>query len=212
VALVYDRGEIAVLMGPASPGNTRAQFSTTIEAMDATTRLSQVGNGPALVIQPHTDFQRANPAWVAFDVNGAAINVVSATEPPSTLLRVARSLFANACATCARAARRPRASERGQSKAWGAVIGVVRLVARRSSGETNSRFAPGVVKVSTASGRTVASDFLHGWGHQFRFQLPAGRYTLTLGHCGSANVRISAHRASHAVIDTKCLAWWELKA
>ena len=54
--------------------------------------LGLVGTRVALVVAPHSDAKRSNPAWVEFDQGGVDINVVSATRGVAALLEVARSL------------------------------------------------------------------------------------------------------------------------
>ena len=102
LALVYDDGDVTVVMSPAWYSDPKSEFSDFLSSNNATARLGSVNRNAALVISPHTDVKRSNPAWVEFDLNGVDVNVESATQGTAALLGVARSL---ACATCAQAAR-----------------------------------------------------------------------------------------------------------
>lgn len=101
LALVYDDGDVTVVMSPAWYSDPKREFSDFLSSNNATARLGSVNRNVALVISPHTDMKRSNPAWVEFDLNGVDVNVESATQGTAALLGVARSL----AATYAQAAR-----------------------------------------------------------------------------------------------------------
>jgi hypothetical protein len=102
LALVYDDGDVTVVMSPAWYSDPKREFSDFLSSNNATARLGSVNRHVALVISPHTDMKRSNPAWAEFDLNGVDVNVESATQGTAALLGVARSL---ADATYAQAAR-----------------------------------------------------------------------------------------------------------
>jgi hypothetical protein len=95
VALVYGSGDVAVTMARAGYSNPRANFSTFLRENHATAKLSTVDGHVALVISPHSDTAKTNPAWVEFDDRGIDINVISATQGTATLLTVAQSIAAH---------------------------------------------------------------------------------------------------------------------
>jgi hypothetical protein len=92
VALVYGGGRVTVMMAPAVYADPRARFNTFLRENHAKAKFGSVDGDVALVISPDSDPQRANPAWVEFDLDGVDIDVVSATRTTTLLLRVARSL------------------------------------------------------------------------------------------------------------------------
>jgi hypothetical protein len=96
VALVYAsaNGRVDVLMAPATYKNARATFAQFIAENHAKVTIAKVNGRPALVIEPHTDACRSNPAWVEFDLNGVDVNIVSATQDAAALLAVANSMSA----------------------------------------------------------------------------------------------------------------------
>lgn len=94
VALVYGSG-VTVMMARATYTNPRREFSKFLIENHAKEQLGSVDGDVALVIWPHSDAKRSNPAWVEFDRHGIDVNVVSATRQPPALLGVARSLSAN---------------------------------------------------------------------------------------------------------------------
>jgi hypothetical protein len=94
VALVFDRGAVDIEMWPwpayyPDPATRFQQLSTSISA---TAAVGQVNGQPALVIQPNTDSNKANRAWVEFDLSGIDINVSSSTYSTDELLKIAESL------------------------------------------------------------------------------------------------------------------------
>jgi hypothetical protein len=95
VALVYGSGDVAVTMTRAEYSDPRANYSTFLRENHATAKLSTVNGHVALVISPHSDAAKTNPAWVEFDDRGIDINVISATRGTPTLMMVAQSLAAN---------------------------------------------------------------------------------------------------------------------
>lgn len=220
VALVYGAGDITVIMSPAPYSDPATEFATFIEENNATATLGQVGGQVALVISPGTDIKQSNPAWVEFDLNGVDINVVSATEGTAALLGVANSIAQQAsCATCAHASRsrhRPSSSRsRGRPSSWhkGIVVGVIHFVGGRFPGAGRYRPSPGVVRVFTSSGRVVASEYLHGWGHRFRFALVPGRYEFAVGgnaasrrsrDCPPKSVYVRPGSSAHVVLESGC--------
>jgi hypothetical protein len=97
VALVYQHNEVTVLISPASHTDPTANFETFIRdpqmlATHVIARLGQIGRNVALIISPHTDACRSNPAWVEFDDRGIDINIYSDTRSTAALFAVARSI------------------------------------------------------------------------------------------------------------------------
>lgn len=92
VALVFDRGKVDIMMGPAIYRDPASFFKKFSAEMDAKTAIMQVNGHPALVITPHTDPNNPNPAWVEFDRNGIDINIASTAYGTSVLLRIADSM------------------------------------------------------------------------------------------------------------------------
>jgi hypothetical protein len=92
VALVYSGGDVTVMLARAADADPRTEFSKFIRENRARARLGSVDGDVALVISPHTDAKRSNPAWVGFDHDGVDVNVVSATRGTAVLLTVAGSL------------------------------------------------------------------------------------------------------------------------
>jgi hypothetical protein len=95
VALVYGSGDVTVMMARAPYTDPRSEFSRFLRENHAKEQLGSVDGNVALVIWPHSDANRSNPAWVEFDRHGIDVNVVSATRQPRALLAVARSLWAS---------------------------------------------------------------------------------------------------------------------
>ncbi len=91
VALVYRDG-VTIMMAAASYHDPRVEFARFLRENHANAMLGLVGRRVALLIAPHSDATRSNPAWVEFDQGGIDINVVSATHGVASLLEVARSL------------------------------------------------------------------------------------------------------------------------
>ncbi len=60
------------------------------------------------------------------------------------------------------------------------------------------RPAPGLVVVSSPSGRVVARERLHGRGHHFRFRLVAGHYLVAEGAARGLYGCIPQHVVLHA--------------
>lgn len=92
VALVFDDGKLTIMMGPASYQDATSEFKTFIAENDANASIGQVNGQPALIIEPGTDTEKSNPAWVEFDHNGIDINLVSNSYGTDTLLAVANSM------------------------------------------------------------------------------------------------------------------------
>lgn len=95
VALVYSSGDVTVMMARAAYKDSRSEFSRFLRENHAKGQLGSVNGNVALMIWPHSDAARSNPAWVEFDRHGVDVNVASATSQPDALLAVARSLAAN---------------------------------------------------------------------------------------------------------------------
>jgi hypothetical protein len=93
VALVFAGGKITIMMWPASYRDPLASFRLFIAQNHASAAIRHVLGRPALVITPHTDVPRTNPAWVEFDRNGVDINLVSTNYDTAALLAIAASLY-----------------------------------------------------------------------------------------------------------------------
>jgi hypothetical protein len=94
LALVYGRGDVTVMMSPAVYTDPSTKYSLFLRENHATARVGLLGQYVALLISPHTDVCRSNPAWVEFDDHGIDTNIVSATRSPAGLAAVARSIAA----------------------------------------------------------------------------------------------------------------------
>ncbi|HEV2371771.1 MAG TPA: hypothetical protein VGS19_06330 [Streptosporangiaceae bacterium] len=92
VALVFDHGKITVMMSPAIYHDAAAFFKKLQVGLNGKSEITQVNGQPMLVIFPHTDPGRPNPAWVEFDLGGVDTNVVSQTYGTAALLAIARSM------------------------------------------------------------------------------------------------------------------------
>jgi hypothetical protein len=94
VALVLDRGRATVMMWPVAPANRNAAgyFRAFLARHAANAYLGRVGDSPALIIRPHTDADRANPAWVEFYRDGVDINIYSTSDSAAGLVRLAGSM------------------------------------------------------------------------------------------------------------------------
>jgi hypothetical protein len=94
VALVFDQGTVDIEMWPwaAYYPDPATMFQQVSGSVSATTTVGQVNGQPALVIQPHTDYIRANRAWVEFDLNGIDINISSDSYGTDVLLQIADSM------------------------------------------------------------------------------------------------------------------------
>ena len=77
VALVFDQGNVDIEMWPWPtfyPDPT-TRFQQLVNSLSATSSVEQLNGQPALVIEPNTDYIKANRAWVEFDLNGIDINM-----------------------------------------------------------------------------------------------------------------------------------------
>lgn len=94
VALVFDQGTVDVELWPWPQfyPDPMTRFQQLVNTLSATVTIDQVNGQPALVIQPNTDYIKANRAWVEFDLNGIDINISSATDSTDMLLQVAESM------------------------------------------------------------------------------------------------------------------------
>ena len=96
VALVFDGGKLTIMMSPATYKDPTSEFETFIAENNAVAALGQVNGQPALVIQPDTDVNKSNAAWVEFEQNGIDVNVVSDSYGTETILKAAESMQAGA--------------------------------------------------------------------------------------------------------------------
>jgi hypothetical protein len=92
VALVFDRGRVTIMMWPATYSNPRIEFQTYIRENRVTASIQKVNDMLALVISPHTDFYKSNPAWIEFDRDGTDVNVVSTIYGTHALMAIANSM------------------------------------------------------------------------------------------------------------------------
>jgi hypothetical protein len=94
VALVFDQGTVDIEMWPwpAYYPDPATRFQQVSGSISATATLGQVNGQPALVIQPNTDYIKANRAWVEFDLNGIDINISSDSYGTDVLLQIADSM------------------------------------------------------------------------------------------------------------------------
>ena len=94
VALVLDHGKITVMMWPVQAFHKNAvkYFREFIAQNHASIYIGRVNGSPVLVIRPHTDINRTNPAWVEFYRNGIDINIYSASYGSRALLQIAGSM------------------------------------------------------------------------------------------------------------------------
>jgi hypothetical protein len=92
VALVYKRAGVSVTMSPAVCADPQTHFSVFVRESHASSRVRSIRPYVALIISPHTDPCRSNPAWVEFDDHGVDTNVVSASRDTAALVAIARSI------------------------------------------------------------------------------------------------------------------------
>lgn len=92
VALVYDGDQLTVMMWPWQYDDPAALFLQRVQASSAKETVSAVNGCPALVIEPNTDVDGKNPAWIEFVCNGIDVNVESSTYTLDQLMDVASSI------------------------------------------------------------------------------------------------------------------------
>ena len=92
VALVFDHGNVTVMMWPAIYHNPEAFFRKSMAGMSGKDEITHVNGVPMLVTFPHTDPTGKNPAWVEFDLHSVDTNIVSRTYGTTTLLAIAKSM------------------------------------------------------------------------------------------------------------------------
>lgn len=93
VALTFNRGEVTVLAGPATYQDPEQAFRTDLAAIEAgRAAIGVVNKGPALIVQPRTDYTRSNPALVEFELDNLDIQVMSARLGTRVLLAIAGSI------------------------------------------------------------------------------------------------------------------------
>jgi hypothetical protein len=94
VALVFDQGKVDIEMWPwpAFYPDPATRFQQLVTSLSASAAIVQVNGQPALVIQPNTDYIKANRAWVEVDLNGIDINISSDSYGTDVLLQIADSL------------------------------------------------------------------------------------------------------------------------
>lgn len=93
VALVFDQGELTIVMKPAVYQDPASDYQTFVAENNAKAVVGQVNGQPVLVISPDTDCAQANPAWVEFDLNGVDISIFSASYSTDQLVDVAASMI-----------------------------------------------------------------------------------------------------------------------
>jgi len=94
-ALVFGKGEIAILMAPwKDVDSPEAVFEQDVATMHAKTRVETINGDDALVIEPDTDIDASDPAWIELAHDGVDINIESSAYGTDVLLDVARSLTA----------------------------------------------------------------------------------------------------------------------
>lgn len=94
VALGLDLGQITIMMWPVQPAHENAlkYFRAFKQHNHASIDIGNINGAPVLIIKPHTDFYKTNPAWVEFYRDGVDVNIYSSSFGARSLLRVARSM------------------------------------------------------------------------------------------------------------------------
>lgn len=101
VALVFGNGAVSIILNTVKYGNPTKLFSTLAREVSATASLTRIDGHVAFVIEPRTDPNGPNPAWVEFDLNGIDASLVSYRLSTTDLERIAKSLVSHArCASC----------------------------------------------------------------------------------------------------------------
>jgi hypothetical protein len=218
VDLNFDGSDVTVILRPAAYSDAVTRYGMFIQQDDATASLGQVDGSPALVITPNTDEPQTNPAWIAFDLNGVEVNVVSHVYGTSTLLGVADSIAGQtSCGSCARTTRSRGAGRRlGIRRRLGSVVGVMRVVGAPHPSRRLSHSGGAVVRAFTLSGLAVASEYLHGKATRFRLALAPGKYRVVATtisdaagreeHCPATVLYVRAGRPVSVRVNAGCSA------
>jgi hypothetical protein len=93
LALIFDLNKVTILVGRAQYKNPAQEFRRELAAIHVgRAAIGRVRGGSALVIQPRTDYIRANPALVEFYLRGLDVEVLSTRLDTTTLLAIADSI------------------------------------------------------------------------------------------------------------------------
>jgi hypothetical protein len=93
IALVFNGGQVTMLVGPASYTDAGRAYRTMLAAVKAgRAAIGRVNGRPAFIAWPRTDYTKSNPALVEFSRKGLDINVLSTKLSPNTLLAIAGSV------------------------------------------------------------------------------------------------------------------------
>ncbi len=93
IALVFDTNKVTVLVGRAQYDDPGREFRQELAAIHVgRAAIGSVRGAPALVIQPRTDYVKANPALVEFYLRGLDIEVLSTRLGTADLLAIAASI------------------------------------------------------------------------------------------------------------------------
>ncbi len=94
VAFIYGHRKVTIELSPWTVTQRPSRwFRHELQIMSKKSAIiGQIHGGPALIVQPKTDYCHANPALVEFYWRGTDINITSTTQDTAALIRIADSM------------------------------------------------------------------------------------------------------------------------